>query len=91
MKALASRAIETRPAAAVSLGLGCEKERIMAAKLVKYYELVQAAGGPTAKARMAMITVVPSILAKETPDTPENIAKFRKAYKEVMGVEAPPV
>lgn len=63
----------------------------MAAKLVKYYELIQVAGGVKAKMRLAMLTTVPSVLAAETADTPDNIAKFRKAYKEITGAEAPTI
>ncbi|HUB14693.1 MAG TPA: hypothetical protein VMB34_22275 [Acetobacteraceae bacterium] len=63
----------------------------MAEKLVKYYELIEATAGPTAKMRMAMITVVPSMIAARTPDTAENIAKFRKAFKDITGKDPPPV
>jgi len=63
----------------------------MAAKLVKYYELISAAGGTTAKARLAMLTVVPSNVAANLPDSPEYIAKFRRAYQEITGKEAPAV
>jgi hypothetical protein len=61
----------------------------MAAKLVKYYELIQGLGGTKAKMRMAMATGVGSIIAAEAPDSPENLAKFRKAYKDIAGQEPP--
>jgi hypothetical protein len=63
----------------------------MAAKLVKYYEMVLAEGGVNAKMRMAMLTVVPSNIAGTLPDTPETVEKFKRAYKEITGKEAPPV
>ena len=63
----------------------------MAAKLVKYYELIHAAGGVKAKMRMAMLTAVPSVIAAETPDSPANLAAFQKAYKEITGKEPPQV
>ena len=62
----------------------------MAAKLVKFYEVIGAAGGTQAKMRMAMATCVGSTIAASVPDSPDMIAKFRKAYKEITGKEAPP-
>jgi len=63
----------------------------MAAKLARYYELIMAEGGVNAKMRMAMLTVVPSNIAGKVPDAPETVEKFRRAYKEITGKEAPSV
>ncbi|MFZ3210328.1 MAG: hypothetical protein WA188_02335 [Terriglobales bacterium] len=63
----------------------------MAAKLLKYYELVMAEGGVNAKMRMAMLTVVPSNIAGKLPDAPETVDKFKRAFKEITGKEAPAV
>jgi len=63
----------------------------MAAKLVKYYQLIEAAGGTKAKMRMAMLTMVPSVVAADAPDSPANIEKFQKAYQEITGKPAPAV
>lgn len=61
----------------------------MAAKLVKFYELVMAEGGVNAKMRLAMLTVVPSNIAAKVPDSPETVEKFKHAYKQITGKEAP--
>jgi hypothetical protein len=61
----------------------------MAITILKYYELIQTTRGTQGKMRMAMLTGVPSIIAADVPDTPETIAKFRKAYKEITGKEPP--
>jgi hypothetical protein len=41
--------------------------------------------------RLAMLTTVPSMLAAETADSPDSVAMFRKAYRELTGVEAPAI
>jgi hypothetical protein len=68
-----------------------DEVQIMAQKLLKYYELIQAKGGTKAKMRMAMLTSVPSCIAAEAPEPPAIIAKFQGAYKEITGQDAPPV
>ncbi len=63
----------------------------MAARLLKLYEAAKAEGGLQMQMRLAMITSIPSTKAADMPDSPELIAKFRSAFKEVTGKEAPPV
>jgi len=63
----------------------------MAARLVKFYEIVTAEGGVNARMRMAMLTVIPSNIAGKVPDTPETIEKFKQAYKQITGKEAPAI
>jgi hypothetical protein len=57
----------------------------MGAILTKYYEAVAKEGGTVAKMRLAMLTNIPSARAESEPDSPDNIAKFQKAAKEVLG------
>ncbi len=61
----------------------------MGDKLTKYYEHIQKEAGIAAKMRLAMITSVPSTLAATQPDSPDLIAKFKAAIKEITGKEAP--
>jgi hypothetical protein len=61
----------------------------MGQKLIKFYELAKAEGGAMAQMRLAMKTNLPSTKAGEAPDSPENIATFKAAYKEVLGKDAP--
>jgi len=63
----------------------------MAAKLLKFYDLVKAEGGIAAQMRLAVATSIPSAKAQDAPDSPENINKFRQAYKEITGKDAPVV
>ena len=61
----------------------------MGQKLLKFYELVQEEAGFVAKTRLAMKTNVPSVKAATEPDTPEMVAKFKAAFKEITGKDAP--
>lgn len=61
----------------------------MGAKMLKYYELVEQAGGLPLKMRLAMKTGVPANKAQETPDTAANLAKFEAALREILGPNAP--
>ena len=61
----------------------------MAEKLVKYFELAAEKGGLQAKMRMAMKTGIPSSKAESEPDSPEVLAKFYEAAKEIIGPDAP--
>jgi hypothetical protein len=63
----------------------------MAAKLMKYYELISAEAGTNGKMRMAMLTGVASVIASDTPDSPEYLAKFQKAYSEITGKQPPAI
>lgn len=63
----------------------------MGQKLLQLYDFVSKNGGLPAQMRVAMKTLVPSSKAGGVPDSPENIARFRSAIKEVTGKEAPRV
>ncbi len=63
----------------------------MGDKLLKLYDYAGKTGGLPMKMRLAVATGIPSPKAGETPDTPENIAKFRAAIKQITGKEAPPI
>jgi hypothetical protein len=63
----------------------------MGAKLMQYFKLVGDAAGLNGKTKLAMLTKVPSTKAAMEPDSPENLAKFAAAYKEVTGKPAPSV
>jgi len=60
----------------------------MGQKLVKFYELLQAEGGIQSRMRLAMMTNIPSPKAMTEPDSPENIAKFKVAFKGITGKDA---
>ena len=62
----------------------------MGAKLEACYKFVGDKGGLQFKMRLAVATGVPSTKAGETADTPDIIAKFKTAIKEITG-EMPPV
>ena len=61
----------------------------MGAKLSQYYDLAQQKGGLPVKMRLAMKTGVPSDQAASAPDSPENLAKFYEAAKEIIGADVP--
>jgi hypothetical protein len=61
----------------------------MGQKLVKYYELVSQKGGLQAKMRLAMKTAISSEKAASADDSPENLAKFYDAVRELLGPTAP--
>jgi hypothetical protein len=63
----------------------------MGQKLLKLYEFAKTNGGPTAQMRLAMRTLVPFNKAAEVPDSPEIIAKFQAAIREITGKPAPNV
>jgi hypothetical protein len=58
-------------------------------KLLKVYDLVKAEGGITMQMRLAMKTGVAAPSAESAPDSPENIQKFKAAFKEITGKDAP--
>ncbi|HRU06716.1 MAG TPA: hypothetical protein P5137_13190 [Candidatus Brocadiia bacterium] len=60
----------------------------MGAKLAKFFDLAKAEGGLPTQMRLAMKTGVASAQAATAPDSPDNIAKFQKAYKEITGKDA---
>lgn len=61
----------------------------MAQKLLKIYELIKAEGGGTLQMRLAMKTGMAAPHAEKAPDSPENIAKFKAAFKDITGKDAP--
>ena len=61
----------------------------MGAKLAQYYQLADQSGGLTVKMRLAMKTGIPSEKAANEPDSPDNLAKFYEAAKEVIGPDVP--
>lgn len=63
----------------------------MGDRLMKLYEYAEKEGGLQTKMRLAMKTGVPSAKAATEPDSPDLIAKFKTAFKEVTGKDAPPV
>jgi hypothetical protein len=63
----------------------------MAQKLLALYEFAGANGGLQAKMRLAMMTNVPSNKAGDTPDSPDVLAKFKDAVKQITGKDAPNV
>ena len=61
----------------------------MGNQLVKYYKFVEENAGSTAKMRLAMMTTVPSAKAASAADSPEIIAKFKTAIKQITGKDVP--
>ncbi len=61
----------------------------MASKLEQFYDFAAKEGGAMARMRLAMMTNIPSTRAATEPDSPENIAKFKKAVKEITGKDVP--
>jgi hypothetical protein len=61
----------------------------MGQKLMKFYDLAKAEGGFPMQMRLAMKTGMASPVAEKAPDSPENIQKFKVAFKEITGKDAP--
>ena len=61
----------------------------MGAKLMQYYDFATQNGGLPVKMRLAMKTGIPSEKAKDEPDSPDNLAKFYAAAKEIIGPNVP--
>lgn len=57
----------------------------MGAKLVKFFELAKEEGGLSAQMRLAMATGISTVKASSEADTPEVLAKFKAAFKEITG------
>jgi hypothetical protein len=55
----------------------------MGQQLAGFYDKAKAMGGMKAQMRMAMITKVPSAQAGSVPDSPDKIAVFEQALKEL--------
>lgn len=61
----------------------------MGKKLVQYYQFVEEKAGLVGKVRLAMMTGIPSQAARFTPDSPENLLKFKEMLKDILGEDAP--
>ncbi len=61
----------------------------MGAKLAEYFSLAEKKGGLPVKMRLAMKTGMPSEKAASEPDSPDNLAKFYQAAKEIIGADVP--
>jgi len=61
----------------------------MAEKMLKYYKHVGNINGLAGKMKLAQITKIPSTKAAMAPDSPQNIAAFKKAVQEVTGKPTP--
>ena len=61
----------------------------MGKKLLDIYEAIKKDSGALAQMRLAMKTGLPCQLAKDAPDSPENLRKFADAYKELTGKNCP--
>ena len=62
----------------------------MGQKLVAYYALVKERAGTEGAMRLAMKTCIGSTVAAGQPDSPRNIEKFKKAIKEIVGIDVDP-
>ena len=61
----------------------------MGVKLTQYFSLADQKGGLPVKMRLAMKTGMPSDKAASEPDSPENLAKFYQAAKDILGADVP--
>ena len=61
----------------------------MGSKLENIYAAIKTVGGIRAQMRLAMITGLPSQMARTAPDSPELISKFERAYAEITAKEFP--
>lgn len=56
----------------------------MGQRLLEEYEKAKKLGGLKAQMRLAVLTKMPTPIAGKVPDSPENIAKFEVAMKELL-------
>jgi hypothetical protein len=61
----------------------------MADKLLRYYKYISDEQGLDGKMRLATETKIPSSKAAMEPDSPDNLAAFRKAIEKLTGKPAP--
>jgi hypothetical protein len=61
----------------------------MGATLVKFYDFVETAKGRAGMVELAKATKIGSLIAASTPDSPDNIAKFKVAVKQITGKDPP--
>jgi hypothetical protein len=57
----------------------------MGKKLLDVFDTIKKEGGLMMSMRLAAMTGIPSQMAGDTPDTPENLKKFTDAYKTITG------
>jgi hypothetical protein len=65
------------------------KESGMGQKLFAFFDAITKEGGVQCQVRLAMKTCMSGEKAKTEPDSPENIQKFKDAYKAITGKDAP--
>lgn len=63
----------------------------MGQQLKKLFEQLQQEHGMIERMRVSMQCNIPSAMAEDHPDSPENLEKFRAAYRAVIGKDAPAV
>jgi len=56
---------------------------------MEYYQYVSKESGLVGKVKLAQLTKIPATKAATTPDTPEMLAQFMAAVKQVTGKPAP--
>ena len=61
----------------------------MGKKLVTYFEIVGEKAGVPGRMRLSLLTGITSRTAETKPDSPELLAEFYKAAKEILGPSAP--
>ncbi len=61
----------------------------MGKTLVAFFDAIKKEGGLPAQMRLAMKAGMSSDKAATAPDSPDAIAKFRAAYREITGKDAP--
>ena len=61
----------------------------MAEKLIQYYKYVKDEAGLDGQMKLAITTKIPSTKAALEPDSPDNIAAFKKAIQDITGKPAP--
>ena len=61
----------------------------MGQKMVAIYEAISKEDGMRGQMRLAMITGITTVNAKNVPDTPEKLAQFADAYKQITQKNCP--
>ncbi|MFP3043794.1 hypothetical protein LQZ19_18435 [Treponema primitia] len=61
----------------------------MGVKLTSIYSAIKQDGGMRAQMRLAMMMGMPSQMAANVPDTPEELERFSRAYRDITAKECP--
>jgi hypothetical protein len=61
----------------------------MGQKMLAVYEAIGMEDGMRGQMRLAMMTGITTATAKDVPDTPEKLAEFASAYKQITNKECP--